>query len=94
MVLEEFEKLPEESEHEARTSGRTNSTRFFIAADYIENREKARETRFRTIDWALGMRIIGQLSGEMAEWSIATVLKTVVSKDTQGSNPCLSASRS
>ena len=27
----------------------------------------------------------------MAEWSKATVLKTVVSQDTQGSNPCFSA---
>ncbi len=29
--------------------------------------------------------------GEMAEWSIATVLKTVVGKLTGGSNPSLSA---
>ena len=27
----------------------------------------------------------------MAEWLIATVLKTVVPQGTQGSNPCLSA---
>lgn len=27
----------------------------------------------------------------MAEWSKATVLKTVVSHDTQGSNPCSSS---
>jgi hypothetical protein len=31
------------------------------------------------------------LCGEMAEWLIATVLKTVVPQGTQGSNPCLSA---
>jgi hypothetical protein len=30
-------------------------------------------------------------SGEMAEWSIAAVLKTVVPKGTGGSNPSLSA---
>ena len=30
--------------------------------------------------------------GEMAEWSIATVLKTVVPQGTGGSNPSLSAS--
>ena len=29
--------------------------------------------------------------GEMAEWSIAAVLKTVVLRGTRGSNPCLSA---
>ena len=29
--------------------------------------------------------------GEVAEWSIAAVLKTVVLKGTRGSNPCLSA---
>ncbi len=31
--------------------------------------------------------------GEMAEWSIATVLKTVVLRGTGGSNPSLSAKR-
>ena len=31
--------------------------------------------------------------GEVAEWSIAAVLKTVVLKGTRGSNPCLSAER-
>ena len=31
--------------------------------------------------------------GEMAEWSIAAVLKTVVLRGTGGSNPSLSASR-
>ena len=31
--------------------------------------------------------------GEMAEWSIAAVLKTVVLRGTRGSNPCLSAKR-
>ena len=29
--------------------------------------------------------------GEVAEWSIAAVLKTVVLRGTRGSNPCLSA---
>jgi hypothetical protein len=29
--------------------------------------------------------------GEVAEWSIATVLKTAVLQGTRGSNPCLSA---
>lgn len=29
--------------------------------------------------------------GEMAEWSIAAVLKTVEGQPSQGSNPCLSA---
>jgi hypothetical protein len=29
-------------------------------------------------------------SGKMAEWSIATVLKTVVARATEGSNPSLS----
>ena len=29
--------------------------------------------------------------GEVAEWSIAAVLKTVVPQGTRGSNPCLSA---
>ena len=32
-------------------------------------------------------------SGEMAEWSIATVLKTVVPRGTGGSNPSLSATQ-
>ena len=31
--------------------------------------------------------------GEVAEWSIAAVLKTVVLRGTRGSNPCLSAKR-
>ena len=31
------------------------------------------------------------MSGEMAEWSIAAVLKTVVLRGTGGSNPSLSA---
>ena len=31
------------------------------------------------------------LRGELAEWSNAAVLKTVVSKGTKGSNPLLSA---
>ncbi len=30
-------------------------------------------------------------NGEMAEWSIAAVLKTVEGQPSQGSNPCLSA---
>ena len=29
--------------------------------------------------------------GEMAEWSIAVVLKTIEGQPSQGSNPCLSA---
>ncbi len=33
------------------------------------------------------------ISGEMAEWSIAAVLKTVVPRGTRGSNPFLSAER-
>lgn len=32
-------------------------------------------------------------SGEVAEWSIATVLKTVVPRGTGGSNPSFSAQR-
>ena len=32
--------------------------------------------------------------GEVAEWSIAAVLKTVVLRGTRGSNPCLSAEKS
>ena len=32
--------------------------------------------------------------GEVAEWSIAAVLKTVVLRGTRGSNPCLSAENS
>ena len=31
--------------------------------------------------------------GEVAEWSIAAVLKTVVLRGTRGSNPCLSADK-
>jgi hypothetical protein len=31
-------------------------------------------------------------NGEVAEWSIAAVLKTVEGQPSQGSNPCLSAS--
>ena len=31
--------------------------------------------------------------GEVAEWSIAAVLKTVVPRGTRGSNPCLSAKK-
>ena len=33
-----------------------------------------------------------RILGEVAEWSIAAVLKTVVLRGTRGSNPCLSAS--
>ena len=32
-----------------------------------------------------------EYTGEMPEWSIAAVLKTVVLRGTRGSNPCLSA---
>ena len=32
-----------------------------------------------------------EVFGEVAEWSIAAVLKTVVLRGTRGSNPCLSA---
>ncbi len=35
--------------------------------------------------------LIKRSSGEVAEWSIAAVLKTVVPRGTRGSNPCLSA---
>ena len=31
--------------------------------------------------------------GEVAEWSIAAVLKTVEGQPSQGSNPCLSANK-
>ena len=43
--------------------------------------------------WGANLNIcsLNVLSGEMAEWLKATVLKTVVSQDTQGSNPCFSA---
>ena len=34
---------------------------------------------------------IRKVFGEVAEWSIAAVLKTVVLRGTRGSNPCLSA---
>ena len=34
---------------------------------------------------------LSQLQGEMVEWSITTVLKTVVLRGTGGSNPSLSA---
>ena len=34
-----------------------------------------------------------EVFGEVAEWSIAAVLKTVVLRGTRGSNPCLSAER-
>ena len=37
--------------------------------------------------------IFAPASGEMAEWSIAAVLKTVVLRGTRGSNPCLSAEK-
>ena len=36
---------------------------------------------------------IRKVFGEVAEWSIAAVLKTVVLRGTRGSNPCLSAER-
>ena len=35
--------------------------------------------------------LLKKKSGEVAEWSIAAVLKTVVLRGTRGSNPCLSA---
>ena len=35
--------------------------------------------------------ILKRSLGEVAEWSIAAVLKTVVLRGTRGSNPCLSA---
>ena len=35
--------------------------------------------------------LLNRSSGEVAEWSIAAVLKTVVLRGTRGSNPCLSA---
>ena len=43
--------------------------------------------RFKTID------IIFLKQGEMVEWSITTVLKTVVPRGTGGSNPSLSANK-
>ena len=39
----------------------------------------------------LGRELPGQSIGEMVEWSITTVLKTVVLRGTGGSNPSLSA---
>ena len=39
--------------------------------------------------FALALRI--SIKGEMVEWSITTVLKTVVPRGTGGSNPSLSA---
>ena len=36
--------------------------------------------------------LLKRILGEVAEWSIAAVLKTVVLRGTRGSNPCLSAS--
>ena len=38
-------------------------------------------------------KTIAKHTGEMAEWSIAAVLKTVVLRGTRGSNPCLSAGK-
>lgn len=38
-------------------------------------------------------RYIQSLKGKMAEWSIATVLKTVEGKTSGGSNPSLSANQ-
>ena len=35
--------------------------------------------------------LLKRVFGEVAEWSIAAVLKTVVLRGTRGSNPCLSA---
>ena len=35
--------------------------------------------------------LLNRSFGEVAEWSIAAVLKTVVLRGTRGSNPCLSA---
>ena len=79
------------SEHEAKTNGRRESAVFFIGriiSRFAKTREK---TNACAVDVPRGLRIIRRPHGEMAERSIATVLKTVVSKDTQGSNPCLSA---
>ena len=45
--------------------------------------------RFGTVIWFLKSR--SQLSGELAEWSNAAVLKTVDPKGSGGSNPSLSA---
>ena len=45
--------------------------------------------RFRTVACILEFR--SQLSGELAEWSNAAVLKTVDPKGSGGSNPSLSA---
>ena len=39
------------------------------------------------------MYLITSYYGEMVEWSITTVLKTVVPRGTGGSNPSLSANR-
>ena len=38
-----------------------------------------------------GSTLAKEFFGEVAEWSIAAVLKTVVLRGTRGSNPCLSA---
>ena len=45
----------------------------------------------KIIQYKVGIHLYLILFGEMAEWSKATVLKTVVAQVTQGSNPCLSA---
>ena len=40
---------------------------------------------------SLFRKVLLEKFGEVAEWSIAAVLKTVVLRGTRGSNPCLSA---
>lgn len=49
---------------------------------------------FCTFAVAIGInRYIQSLKGKMAEWSIATVLKTVEGNTSGGSNPSLSAKK-
>ena len=54
---------------------------FYLRSNY-ENKEGKSPVMLRVF-----------LNGEMVEWSITTVLKTVVLRGTGGSNPSLSANR-
>ena len=55
------------------------------------SRRRKTNGRKRTTSWKSKISVIFLSPGEMAEWSIAAVLKTVELRGSGGSNPSLSA---
>ena len=68
--------------------------RFFIEKALFSQKKGRNVCKFRKKPYlciAFEKKASQKEFGEVAEWSIAAVLKTVVLRGTRGSNPCLSA---